>query len=140
MSAQTHVPATHRLLVVDDDHDCADAICELIRMSSDWEVEAAYGLHDALSHAVAHCPDAVLLDLEMPGGDGLQTADCLLEALSVRLPQLVAVTGNSNLQLEASSDSRFAGSLLKPPDTAQLLQLLARFAAGPPRSPPHGPV
>lgn len=143
MSAPPPVPPSRHLLVVDNDHDCADAICELLRMTSDWEVEAAYDLRDALSHAAAHRPDAVLLDLEMPGGDGFRTADCLIEALSVSLPRLVAVTGNSNLHQEASNDSRFAEALLKPADTAQLLNLLARFAATPPaspRSPPHGPV
>ena len=139
-----HVAPSHYLLVVDNDHDCADAICELLRMTSDWEVEAAYDLDDALSHAAAHRPDAVLLDLEMPGGDGFRTADCLLAALSVRLPHMVAVTGNSNLHLEASTDGRFDEALLKPANTTQLLNLLARFAATPPapppRSSPHGPV
>ena len=131
----------HRLLVVDNDRDCADAMCELLRMTSDWEVEVAYDLHDALSHAAAHRPDAVLLDLEMPGGDGFRTADRLIEAMSVRLPRLVAVTGNSNLQVEASHDARFAEALLKPADTLLLLGLLARFAATPslpPGSAPHG--
>lgn len=135
------VTPSHHLLVVDNDHDCADAICELLRMTSDWEVEAAYGMDDALSHAAARCPDAVLLDLEMPGEDGFRTADCLLAALSTRLPRLVAVTGNSNLHLEASNDCRFAEALLKPADTAQLLNLLAHFAETPPAHlpEPHGP-
>ena len=144
MSDLPAVPPSHHLLVVDNDHDCADAMCELLRMTTDWDVEAAYGLQDALSHAAAHRPDAVLLDLEMPGGDGFRTADCLIEAMSVRVPHLVAVTGNSNLHVEASNDGRFAEALLKPADAAQLLDLLARFAATPPApppwSPPHGLV
>jgi CheY-like chemotaxis protein len=129
MNAAPQAPPVHRLLVVDNDHDCADAVCELLRMTSDWDVEAAYDMDDALSHAAAHRPDAVLLDLEMEGGDGFRTADCLIEALAVRLPRLVALTGNSNLQIEASHDRRFAEALLKPVDNLHLLTLLARFAA-----------
>lgn len=124
-------PATtrHRLLVVDDNHDCADSMCELIRMTCDWEVEVAYGPLAALSQALAHPPDAVFLDMEMPGMNGFQTADALLDTRSVTLPRLVAMTGNSHLQAEASDDLRFDASLLKPAGHAEMLRLLAGFAA-----------
>ena len=125
-----HPPANrHRLLVVDDNRDCADAVCELIRMTCDWEVEVAYGPRAALSLALAHPPDAVFLDMEMPGMNGFETADALLDAPSVTLPHLVAMTGNSHLQAEASDDLRFDAALLKPAGHAEMLQLLADFAA-----------
>lgn len=119
----------HRLLVVDDNHDCADAVCELLRMTSDWDVDVAYGPQAALSQALAHPPDAVFLDMEMPGMNGFQTADALLDAPSVMLPHLVAMTGNSHLQAEASDDLRFDASLLKPAGHAEMLELLEAFAA-----------
>ena len=129
MDAIHLVTNRHRLLVVDDNHDCADSVCELIRMTCDWEVEVAYGPVAALSQALAHPPDAVFLDMEMPGMSGFQTADRLRDAQSVTLPHLVAMTGNSNLQLEASDDLRFDASLLKPASHDELLELLAGFAA-----------
>lgn len=129
MDAIPTVTNRHRLLVVDDNHDCADSLCELIRMTCNWDVDVAYGPAAALSQALAHPPDAVFLDMEMPGMNGFQTADALLDAPSVTLPHLVAMTGNSHLQAEASDDLRFDASLLKPADQADVLQLLAGFAA-----------
>ncbi|HEY0858013.1 MAG TPA: response regulator [Albitalea sp.] len=117
------------MLVVDDNPDCADAVCELIRMTCDWEVEVAYDPQAALSLALAHPPDAVFLDMEMPGMNGFETADALLDAPSVTLPHLVAMTGNSLLQAEAWHDPRFDASLLKPAGHAEMLRLLADFAA-----------
>ena len=116
---------------MDNNHDYADAVCELLRMTCDWDVEVAYGPADALFRAKAHPPDAVLLDLEMPEMNGFDTADLLMQALAVNCPRLVAVTGNSNLQITASHDARFAEALLKPADNAELLILLAGFAASP---------
>lgn len=135
MSPQSQTPNRHRLLIVDNDRDCADALCELLRLTSDWDVEAAYGPVAALSQARARPPYVVLLDMEMPGMNGFQTADRLLQEQPLWLPHLVAMTGNSNLQVEASGDARFEGSLLKPADNRQVLGLLSRFAALPPPAP-----
>jgi CheY-like chemotaxis protein len=117
----------HRVLIVDDNHDCADAVGELLRMTCDWDVDVVYSPVDAVSCARAHPPDAVLIDLEMPGMNGFDTADLLMESFSVKCPPLVAVTGNSNLQIQASHDGRFVDALLKPVDNANLLVLLAGF-------------
>lgn len=124
-------PGTHsskRLLVIDDDRDYADSVCELLRLTCAWEVEAAYSPQQALSQAQAHPPDAVLLDMEMPEMDGFETADRLLDAEAAHPPCLIAVTGNAALCDEASHDSRFADALLKPPDPSRLLALLEERA------------
>lgn len=128
MHTRAHDLHTHRLLVVDNNHDYADSVCELLRLTSDWDIEVAYGCADALSHALAHPPDVVLLDLEMRGTNGFRTADRLCEAMPLQPPRLVAITGNSNLQIEALHDARFADALLKPADAAHLLDIMARFA------------
>jgi CheY-like chemotaxis protein len=122
----------HRLLVVDNNHDYADSVCELLRMTSDWDIDVAYGSADALSQALAHPPDVVMIDLEMPGMNGFGTADRLREAMREPLPRLVAVTGNSNLQMEALHDARFADALLKPADANDMLDVMTRFADAPP--------
>ena len=131
-----HTPAhdlpTHRLLVVDNNHDYADSVCELLRLTSDWDIEVAYGSADAVSQALAHPPDVVMIDLEMPGMNGFGTADRLRETMGLPLPRLVAVTGNSHLQMEALHDLRFADALLKPADATHMLDVMARFAEAPP--------
>lgn len=121
MNTHEHVPHAHCLLIVDCNRDYADSLGEWLRLASDWDVEVAYGPADALAQARQHRPDAVLLD---PGMSGFDTADSLRDALRDKPPRLIAVTGNSNLQDEASHDARFAGSFLKPADTTLLLAVL----------------
>lgn len=129
-----------RLLVIDDDRDYADAMCELLRLTCAWDVDVAYGPEDALSQARSHPPDAVLMDLRMPRMDGFETATRLCEAQREHLPSLIALTGDAQLCREAAEDGRFCEALLKPLDTLRLLGLLARhaIAGSAPRPPGRG--
>jgi CheY-like chemotaxis protein len=122
-------PVPLRLMLVDDDHDLVDALCEWIRLSSDWKVVPAYGPADAIEQVGAAPPDAILLDMEMHGANGFDTADRLEIASGGRHSALFALTGNSNLCDAASRDRRFAASMLKPADMEHLLTLLRRVAS-----------
>jgi CheY-like chemotaxis protein len=62
-----------RLLVVDDHVDGADLLAQLLRLSG-AEVRVAYRGQDALTIGAEFMPDAILLDLAMPGMDGYETA------------------------------------------------------------------
>lgn len=121
-------PAIHtsqrRLLVVDDDHDLVDALCEWIALNSAWTPVGAYGSADAIAQAGASAPDAILLDMEMDGLDGFDTADRLDRASAPRHPPLFALTGNPQLRDEAALDARFTASLLKPANLQALVKLL----------------
>jgi CheY-like chemotaxis protein len=112
------------LLVVDDDHDLVDALCEWIRLRSGWTAAGAYGPADAIAQAGAIHPDAILLDMEMEGADGFDTAARLDLASGSRHPPLFALTGNPWLRDAAALDTRFTASMLKPADLEVLLRLL----------------
>lgn len=118
-----------RLMVVDDDHDLVDALCELISLCSDWTAVGAYGPDDAIAQAGQAAPDAILLDMEMPGADGFDTAERLELAAEPKHPALFALTGNDQLRDAASLDARFAASMLKPADLDGLLGLLEKVSA-----------
>ena len=115
-------------MVVDDDHDLVDALCEWIALSSDWTAVGAYGPEDAIAQAGAAPPDAILLDMEMDGIDGFDTARRLESALAPMHPALLALTGNAWLREAASLDARFAASILKPADLEGLLSLLDKVS------------
>ncbi len=102
-------------------------MCELLGLVAGWHAEAAYGLTEAVSCAVLHPPDAVILDLEMPGTNGFHTADRLRAVLAGRHTLFVAVTGNAELQVVAAHDVRFSKSMMKPADTTWLLRMLAEM-------------
>ena len=65
-----------RVLVVEDDEDIAQALQRSLRMEG-YEVRAAPDGPTALEHGRAFAPDLVILDLGLPGLDGLEVARSL---------------------------------------------------------------
>ena len=58
-------------LVVDDNRQFADSLCEILRYL-DIQAEAVYGALSALQRVKVLIPSAVFLDINMPGLDGLE--------------------------------------------------------------------
>jgi two-component system response regulator DesR len=77
-----------RLLLADDEHLIRSALAALLEREGDLRVvaEAASG-DEALALAREHRPDVALLDLQMPGPDGILVA----EALRKELPSCASV-------------------------------------------------
>ncbi|MGW2841638.1 response regulator transcription factor [Streptomyces sp. NPDC001493] len=67
-----------RLLLADDEHLIRGALAALLALEDDFVVvaEAATG-PEALAMALAHRPDVAVLDLQMPGADGVSVATSL---------------------------------------------------------------
>ncbi|MFF0560635.1 response regulator [Streptomyces sp. NPDC004266] len=67
-----------RVLLADDEHLIRGALASLLALNDDITVvaEAATG-PEALSMARAHRPDVAVLDLQMPGHDGIEVAQTL---------------------------------------------------------------
>src|SRR6059058_4169355 len=65
-----------RVLVVEDDEDIAQALQSSLRMEG-YEVRAAGDGRTALEHGRSFAPDLVILDLGLPGLDGLEVARSL---------------------------------------------------------------
>ncbi|WP_328537940.1 response regulator transcription factor [Streptomyces sp. NBC_00344] len=71
-----------RILLADDEHLIRGALAALLGLEDDLAVvaEAASG-PEALAMARAHRPDVAILDLEMPGADGVSVATSLRSEL-----------------------------------------------------------
>lgn len=84
---------TIRLLLADDENLIRDALASLLAMEEDLEVvaQAASG-PEALAAAAKVEPDVVVLDLQMPGADGIEVA----ERLALDLPTCRSVIVTSH--------------------------------------------
>jgi len=63
-----------KVLIVDDDHDVADSLAAMVRVVLDYDVAVSYDGREAIETAGEYQPDAVILDVNMPVLDGLETA------------------------------------------------------------------
>ncbi len=115
--------AKRRLLVVDDNKDAAESMSMLLEM---WghDVAYAYDGPSALQTAEKWQPEAVFLDIGLPGMDGYEVAERLRELPQAKDAVLIAITGYG--QDDDRLRSRRAGidhHLVKPvaPDTLRSL-------------------
>ncbi|MFN3648582.1 MAG: PAS domain-containing protein [Armatimonadota bacterium] len=114
-----------RVLVVEDNHDAAETLSDLLRL---WghEVEVASHGRAALELALAFEPAIVLLDIGLPDLDGYEVARLLQEELAVRA-LLVALTGYGREEdRRRALEAGFHAHLVKPVDAEELRQLLTR--------------
>ncbi len=114
-----------RLLLVEDDATVAEVIRQLLQEQGHAVSHAAHGLA-ALGVIAGQEFDAGLLDLDLPGMDGLALAR-MLRTQGFRVP-LLAVTARSDAAAEAQAlDAGFNGFLRKPVTGAMLAQALTRL-------------
>ncbi|MDO9706729.1 response regulator [Paracraurococcus lichenis] len=121
-----------RLLVVDDVRPNRLLIRALLVPEGHVVEEAADGPAALAALAAGPPPDAVLLDVHMPGMDGHEVAAAIraLPGPAGRVP-IIALTGD--IRAEDIAAARAAGMddhLAKPVDRARLLAVLARVMPG----------
>ncbi|MEY4713013.1 MAG: hypothetical protein RIS88_2463 [Pseudomonadota bacterium] len=114
-----------KVLVVDDQEASAETLTLLLEMEG-FEVRVAHEGREALAAAQAFQPDAVLLDIGLPGMSGFEVASCLREDPACREALLVALTGYGEPESRArSAQAGFDVHMVKPADVERLLALLA---------------
>jgi CheY-like chemotaxis protein len=123
-----HANGSLRVLVVDDYRDAADSLGCLLRLWG-YHARVAYEGATALETALRERPDLILLDLAMPGMDGLELARRLRAEPTLHGVVLVAITGLARPADRVKSEA--AGiqyHLVKPVEPELLQRLLAKHA------------
>ena len=111
-----------RLLIVDDEDSVRDVLTQLFEYEG-HEVETAGSGSEALAAVAESAPDAVFLDVKMPGMDGLDVLDRLKE--TVPDAQVVMISGHGTIDTAVEATRRGAYDFLeKPLDTDRLLVTL----------------
>jgi CheY-like chemotaxis protein len=113
---------------VDDEHFFADSLARLLEA---WGFQplVAYDGPSAVETALTQGPDAILLDIALPGLDGYAVARRLRRHPGLEKTLLVAVTAFVRYQdPRRALAAGFDHLLLKPIDLKELRRLLAALA------------
>lgn len=119
-----------RVLLAEDQAMVRGALAALLSREKDIEVVAEVARGDVVVEAAsASQPDVVLLDIEMPGGSGLDAAQALRRALPSCRVVILTTFGRSGY-LRRAMESGAVGFLLKDAPAAELARALRRVMEG----------
>ncbi len=122
--------ATIRLLLADDQALVRGALSALLDLEPDLQVVAEVGSGDAVVPAAReHRPDVALLDVEMPGMDGIAAAAALREALPDVRVLIVTTFGRPGF-LRRALQAGASGFVVKDTPAAELADAVRRVHSG----------
>ncbi|MDR3559963.1 MAG: response regulator [Negativicutes bacterium] len=112
------------VLVIDDQPGIRRLLIEVLSEEGYSVVDAANG-YDGLQKAKEHHPDLILMDMKMPGMDGIETLK-ELKALGIG-DRVIMMTAYGELDLVTEAkDIGAADYITKPFDIIALCQMIAR--------------
>ena len=119
-----------RILLAEDQAMVRGALVALLSLEADMEIVAEVARGDeVVAAALAAKPDVALLDIEMPGCDGL-TAAAQVHAQLPACRILILTTFGRPGYLRRAMESGVVGFLLKDAPAAQLSSAIRRAMAG----------
>jgi two-component system, NarL family, response regulator DesR len=119
-----------RLLLADDQELIRSALGIMLELEDDFEVVASVGRgDDAVAAAREHQPDVALLDIEMPGIDGLAVAGVLAQEVP-HCRSLILTTFGRPGYLRRAMESGASGYVVKDAPPERLADAIRRVAAG----------
>jgi len=118
------------LLLAEDQNMFRGAMATLLDLEPDLEVVVQLGRGDeVVGAAEAFKPDVALLDIEMPGMDGLEAARLLRTRVPATKVVILTTFGRPGY-LKSAVDAGVYGFLLKDAPVTELAVVIRRVAAG----------
>lgn len=113
-----------RVMIVDDERPALSRLSSMLDDANGYEVcaQAGNGV-EAIKQAEAHKPDVILMDIRMPGMDGLEAARHMSEYEEP--PAIIFTTAYGEHALEAF-ETNAIGYLLKPIRREKLMEELTK--------------
>lgn len=119
---------TNRILIVEDDNELREALCDTLELAG-FEYLEAENAEIALDLLSQHQVAMVVTDVNMPGMDGHQLLDKIRSSFPALPVMLITAFG----QVSKAVDAIKAGAvdyLMKPFDSEALISSVRRFAVG----------
>jgi two-component system, sensor histidine kinase and response regulator len=124
-----------RVLIADDDPVITQTVRTGLRARG-WEVDVAADAMQAVMFAVRSVPDAVILDIQMPGGTGLMALERLRSSLKTRFVPVLVLSGSTDPAQLAGVKEKADRFLPKPVDLDALEAALRELVGDKERSGP----
>ena len=117
--------ASHTLLYIEDNPDNLHLVEAIIGQYKNLHLLSAPNALIGFDLATSKKPDLILMDVNLPGMNGLQAMKRLRGTAETRLIPVIALTSNSMSQdIEAGLRAGFDGYLTKPIKVSELMQAI----------------
>jgi two-component system response regulator DesR len=121
---------TVRLLIADDQELVRSALCALLDLEDDFEIVASVGRGDEVTQsALEYRPDVALLDIEMPGLDGLAAAAVLATQVPACRVVILTTFGRTGY-LRRAMEAGVSGFVVKDAPAEVLAAAIRKVMAG----------
>jgi CheY-like chemotaxis protein len=125
----TSLDSAHRILIVDDNRDAADAMAMLLQLDG-HDVQTAYSAEAALECLVGFIPSVALLDIGLPAMNGYELARTI-RGMAIPQPTLIALSGYGQKEDKArATEAGFDAHLTKPVEILALTKALSDLRPG----------
>ena len=115
-----------RLLIIDDEDDIREVAALSLEATAGWEVLTASSGAEGISIAAAQQPDAILMDVMMPGVDGPTTFGSMQQNPAIaHIPVLLLTAKVQGVDQRRFAGLGLAGILFKPFDPLTLADQMA---------------
>ncbi len=116
-----------KILIVEDNQDVADSLALLLDMDGN-QPSVAYNGADALAYVENNTPDAIILDIGLPGMNGYELAGKLRARPELESVLLIAMSGyGRDEDRQKALQAGINEFMVKPADFKQLQKLLAEY-------------
>jgi CheY-like chemotaxis protein len=119
---------TKRILIVDDEVCVQEVVQACFEEIAGWEVVTASSAQEGLAKAAKEQPDAIILDVMMPGMDGIGFLQCLKTDPTIKSIPVVLLTAKADFtQPWRLAMLKVAGAIAKPFDPILLVEQVAEY-------------
>ena len=122
------IKMTQTILLVEDDKKITMAL-SLRLQAMGYQVDSAADAVYAMKAAVRSQPEVILLDINLPGGNGFVVADRLRASMDLGTTPIIFITASKDPEMRRRAASYGDSAYLeKPFQAAQLVEAIERFA------------
>ena len=120
----------HRVLCIDDNPVNIKLMVQLLGLRQHIDLVTAHAPELGIELALAHRPDLILLDINMPGMDGYQVLKVLQADARVKSTPVIAITANAMPRdIERGLAAGFADYITKPIHVKHFIHIVDHLLA-----------